>query len=500
MLPTNAQKLKGNLLVGSKTKSNIQINDLHKYNVFMKKGEFGLINLIQKGMDVKIVTYNPDGKEIEEFDSPNGSFGNELILIDANQSGTYVLKVIPLAEDKEEKSGSYTLELISKNENINSHLDEGFELISDGNYLPGFFVSIVNDKKIIYTNGKGFANIKEQIPYTVNTIQQIESISKTFLGLSIMLLVEEGKLDLDKDINTYLPFKVCNPYFPRKSITLRHLATHTASIDDRELHEKISWIENKEVFLKNKDKYIHEERRVFYESIMSNTEISMEDFLKSFFIPKEKNYSKKNFLKKKPGKKWYYSNIGATLAAYIVQLVSEQNYDEFVVNNIIEPLKLKHTTWRYNSGESLTNALKYGGGKNEYPRTIGPTYPDGGIYSSTTDLSKYLIELIKGYSGANTLLKPSSYQEIMKVQFKETKGQFKGIKNGLFWWIFNQNRMGHNGGNMGSNANMFFYPDLNVGYTSLENMSSRESDDPVIQSMNIKNMLTRYLKYFSDNK
>ena len=79
-------------------------------------------------------------------------------------------------------------------------------------------------------------------------------------------------------------------------------------------------------------------------------------------------------------------------------------------------------------------------------------------------------------------------------------GLYKGIKNGLFWWIFNQNRMGHNGGNMGSNANMFFYPDLNVGYTSLENMSSRESDDAVIQSMNIKNMLTRYLKYFSDNK
>ena len=358
MLPTNAQKLKGNLLVGSKTKSNIQINDLHKYNVFMKKGEFGLINLIQKGMDVKIVTYNPDGKEIEEFDSPNGSFGNELILIDANQSGTYVLKVIPLAEDKEEKSGSYTLELISKNENINSHLDEGFELISDGNYLPGFFVSIVNDKKIIYTNGKGFANIKEQIPYTVNTIQQIESISKTFLGLSIMLLVEEGKLDLDKDINTYLPFKVRNPFFPRKSITLRHLATHTASIDDRELHEKISWIENKEVFLKNKDKYIHEERRVFYESIMSNTEISMEAFLKSFFIPKEEakglslsdksvrtrivNDSLKGALKANPSPiydKAFTNRITTGTIEDDLHLIADSDW---IIEVVVENLEVKH--------------------------------------------------------------------------------------------------------------------------------------------------------------
>ena len=494
--PLYAQKLTRTLTEGTKIHSNIQIDSQHQYELRMEKDQFVLIILEQKGMDVKIVTYDPNGKQIEEFDSPNGSFGSEFIVIDAHQSGVYLLKVIPLGEKKKEKEGSYTIQLIALNNSITSHLDESFKLIGDANYLPGFFISIIDDEKIRYTNGQGFANIKEQIPYTVTTIQQIESISKTFLGLSLMLLVQEGKLDLDENITTYLPFNVTNPYFPNTPITLRHLATHTASINDREQEEKFSWIENKEVFLQNKDKYIHKERRNYYEGILDNKEMSMEDFLNSFFTAKGKNYSKKNFLKNKPGKQWYYSNIGATLAAYIVQLVSEQPYREFVKQRIIIPLKLAHTTWGYPSEMYSVNTLKYGGGKNEYPRIMGPTYPDGAIYSSTADLSQYLMQWMKGYAGATILLNDTSYQEIMKVQFEETNGQFKGIKNGLFWWLFKENRMGHNGGNMGTNANMFCYPDLGVGYISLENMQYRESDGAMIQSDPIKKILTRYVKYF----
>lgn len=491
----NAQKANKKLVVGTQIRSDFRTNVEHTYELQLEKGQFALLDLEQKGVDVKISTYSPNGKEIEEFDSPNGAFGSELIVIDAQESGLYTLEVIPLERNKK-KTGLYTIELISLVHNIRTHLNTFFERIGNENHLPGFFVSIVDNKKILYTNGQGFANIKEQISYSANTIQQIESISKTFLGLAIMLLVEEGKLDLDADVNTYLPFKARNPYFSETPITLRHLATHTGAINDREIHEKLSWVENKEVFHQNKDKYIHKERRKFYQGILSNEEIAMEDFLKFFFIPDGKNYSKKNFLKYQPGEHWYYSNIGATLAAYIIELVSEQTYREFVEQRIISPLKLDDTTWRYTTEKSSSSALKYGGGKNEYPRITSPTYPDGGIYSSTNDLSKYLMHWIKGYSGEKALLESSSYKELMNVQFEATDGQFKGLKNGLFWWIFKENRMGHNGGNMGSNANMFFYPELGLGYTSLENMKYGESEGAMLQSDRIKQILTRYIKYF----
>ena len=59
------------------------------------------------------------------------------------------------------------------------------------------------------------------------------SIRKTFTGVAMMQAVQEGKLSLDQDINTYLPFKVVNPSFPDTAITLRQLATHTSGITDR---------------------------------------------------------------------------------------------------------------------------------------------------------------------------------------------------------------------------------------------------------------------------
>ncbi|MFK7812104.1 MAG: serine hydrolase domain-containing protein [Maribacter sp.] len=495
---SNAQVSKERLIVGNRFQSEIKLGSEYRYELPLGKGQFALIDLEQKGVDVKISTCAPDGKVIEEFDSPNGAIGNEIILIDATESGLYTLEVTPLEEKAKKKKGKYSIELIATNKTINSHLDSSFELVESSNYLPGFFVSIINNEKVLYTNGQGFANIKDQIPYTKNTIQQIESISKTFLGLAIMLLVEEGKLDLDGDINEYLPFKVRNPHFLETPITLRQLATHTAAIDDREKQDNFAWIENKEIFDENKAKYIHKKRRKYYQSLLNNTEITMKDFLKSFFVPNEKNYSKNNFLKNKPGEQWYYSNIGATLAAYIIELVSKQPYSEFVEQRVISPLKLQHTTWGYGLGKDAIHALKYGGGKNEYPRITSPTYPDGGIYSSTNDLSKYLMHWIKGYSGKKALLESSSYKELMNVQFEATDGQFKGIKNGLFWWIFKENRMGHNGGNMGSNANIFFYPELGVGYTSLENMSYGESEGAMLQSDRIKQILNRYLKYFSN--
>lgn len=491
-----AQIRKGMLLEGQKVQTGIETDNVHQFEVKLKKGQFGLIDVKQIGIDVKIIIRQSDGKQIEEFDSPNGSNGKELVVIDANKEDTYVIEIAPIQENKKKKVGSYNIELVSSSETVEAHLDTCFALINESAYLPGFVVSIVDSEAVRYTNAQGFANIAMNIPYTVNTIQQIESISKTFLGLSLMLLVEEGKLDLNKDINDYLPFQVANPHFPKNPITLKMLATHTSSIDDREHHEMSAWIVDKAVFLENKDSYIHKERRKYYHKIASNPEVSMEDFLQSFLTKNGEDYSNRNFLKNQPGNSWYYSNIGASLAAYVVQLVSGQDYKEFVQERIIRPLQLDSSSWGYDSDESKLLALKYGGGKNEYPRIYGPTYPDGDIYSSTIDLTRYLKHWIRAYNGDTFLLGSDSYKEIMSIQYEETKGNYKGIKNGLFWWIFNNNRMGHNGGNMGTNANMFFYPNLGVGYTSLENMSYGESDGAIIQSQNIKMLLNRYMKNF----
>ena len=99
--------------------------------------------------------------------------------------------------------------------------------------IVGIGASIIIDKKVVWAKGYGYADKENGKPFTTSTIMNIASISKTFTGVCIMQAVEEGKVSLDEDINNYLPFKVINPNFPSEKITLRHLATHTSGITDR---------------------------------------------------------------------------------------------------------------------------------------------------------------------------------------------------------------------------------------------------------------------------
>lgn len=119
-----------------------------------------------------------------------------------------------------------------KNDKNNS-IDSLIEKKMDQTGIVGIGAAIIIDKKLAWTKGYGFADRENKIPFSPTTIMNIASISKTFTGFCIMKAVEEGKVDLDEDINHYLPFKIINPNFPDEKITLRHLATHTSGLADR---------------------------------------------------------------------------------------------------------------------------------------------------------------------------------------------------------------------------------------------------------------------------
>lgn len=99
--------------------------------------------------------------------------------------------------------------------------------------MVGVGAAIVVDKRLVWSKGYGFADRERAIAFMPDTVMNIGSISKTVTGAALMRAVQDDKLSLDADINTYLPFQVRNPAFPDEPITLRQLATHTASIADR---------------------------------------------------------------------------------------------------------------------------------------------------------------------------------------------------------------------------------------------------------------------------
>ncbi|AXE17359.1 serine hydrolase [Runella rosea] len=313
--------------------------------------------------------------------------------------------------------------------------------------IVGIGASIIVDKKIVWTNGYGYADKETKTPFTPSTIMNIASISKTFTGFCIMKAVEEGKVSLDEDINSYLPFKVINPNFPNGKITLRHLATHTSSIIDR--HPIYS--------------------ETYYYG--GNKPEPLGDFLKNYFVEGGKYYSKDNFLNAKPATNRDYSNIGAGLAGYIVELRTGKKLNEYAKEHIFNPLKMQNSGWSLTEIDLNKHTKLYekkGDSIVQVQLYEGTTYPDGGVRTSVNELSNFFISLLnEGKFKKTRILKKETIQEMLRFQYTETNKpenvKLNKVNQGIFWATkLGATRIGHNGSDPG--VRTFMLSDLNKEY------------------------------------
>lgn len=283
--------------------------------------------------------------------------------------------------------------------------------------MVGIAGAVIVNKKVVWMKGYGYADKEKKIPFTPNTVMNIASITKTFTGVCVMKALEEGKLSLDQDINTYLPFKVINPNFPKEKITLRNLGTHTSGITDRE------------PIYSNAYHY------------GGDSPVSLEDFLTSYFDQKGKYYSQENFLKQKPGTYWEYSNIATALAGYIVERVTRTPLNEYSKKNIFKPLHMNHSGWFLSEIDSAAHSKQYDKQSDtlkQIPLYGLPTYPDGGVRTSVSELSKFFIAMLNNGKYKNDRILKKSSVEMMEIfQFTEnSKPENINLltKNaGLFW-------------------------------------------------------------------
>jgi len=335
--------------------------------------------------------------------------------------------------------------------------------ISKQGRINGFSVAIVNKDGVLYNQGFGFSDIKTKSKYTKNTIQNIGSISKTFIGLALMKAQEQGMLKLDDPINQYLPFKIINPYFPNQPITIRHLATHTSSIKDSKKYWKNSYILKEDI--------TDSKVKVPSYFLPKDKKISMHDFFKNCLVKNEKWYSKKAFFKNKPGEFFEYSNMAAALAAFIIEKATGKDFMSYTNEVIFEPLKMTNTGWSFDAINFSLHSKLYHKPQVELAFYNLVTYPDGGLKTSSNDLSKYLLELIKGCSGNGTLLKKESYKELFTKQlsgqnYKErnAKSKYNDEYNiGIFMGFSAKGYIGHTGGDPGIAAFMFFNENSKLG-------------------------------------
>jgi CubicO group peptidase (beta-lactamase class C family) len=334
--------------------------------------------------------------------------------------------------------------------------------------IAGLGAAIVVDQEVVWMQGYGEADRARRVPFTTDTVMNIGSITKTVTGVALMRAVKAGKLDLDADIDGYLPFAVSNPAFPDAPITLRQLATHTSGISDR-------W----EVY----------ERTYHY---AGETPDTLEAFLRGYLVPGGANHAKENFVAAAPGTHREYSNIGAALAGYIVERAMGERLDAITQRDIFAPLGMHDTHWYLDGLDRDAHSTLYvaqNGLTIPIPLYGLTTYPDGGLRTSVADLSRLFAALLNGgeLDGAR-ILDAASVAEMQRFHFTASATPANvnpAEKNsGIFWQTkFNGTRMGHGGNDPGIQAEMLSSLDRRIGVVLMSNTSLSGEEGKVFNAI-----------------
>lgn len=236
---------------------------------------------------------------------------------------------------------------------LKQKLNTYFEQLEAEEYFSGS-VLVAKAGKILLKKGFGLANHEEGIGNKANTVHAIASLTKAFTAVSIMMLEERGLLSVNDTVDMYVPeLPVGN------QITIHHLLDHTSGL--------FEFTYNPEVWV-NMDKF-HTPEEVL-----------------GYFINEPLQFE--------PGTQWEYCNSGYVTLGIIIERVSGMSYRDFIKTNILDPLKMRHTSYDPYDMDFPDKAIGYDDISADPPQRsayLHPTIPYscGAIYSTVKDLYKW---------------------------------------------------------------------------------------------------------------
>jgi CubicO group peptidase (beta-lactamase class C family) len=427
----HGQTQKGELRQGKILQSEIEPDDKHRYFVDLEKKQFAIFKVMQKGVDLMVTTYDASGKKLEEFDSPNGKNGAEIVTMRSGNKGKYIIEIAPF--DDKQTQGSYDIGIEKVKPLAATNSEKVDELFAawDNNYSPGAAVAIAKDGEIVYKKGYGIANLEYDIPITTTSVFHIASVSKQFTAFSILLLESQGKLSLDDDIRKYIPEV---PDFG-KTITLRHLATHTSGLRDQwEILGLAGW--------------------------RSDDVITKEHILKMVARQKELNFN--------PGDEFSYCNTGFTLLAEVVARVSGKSFAQFTKQFIFDRLQMKSTLFFDDNEANVKNrAYSYHSTADGFKKSnlnyanVGAT----SLFTTVEDLSRWAANFRSLKIGNQAIIDKMNTLAVLNdgKTFGGALGQFVGKYKGL-------NEIQHGGADAGYRSYLSRFPDQKVEIVVLSNL------------------------------
>ena len=333
---------------------------------------------------------------------------------------------------------------------------------------------VVKDNKVVYHHNFGVKNLETQEPVDDQTIWRIASISKSFTATSLLQLVEQGKIALTDDVSDLLGFKVRNPKFPDTPITLEMLLSHTSSINDNQGYWKTIDIINPD--------------------LDPDYALCYNDY--------------------EPGSGGYeYCNLNLNLAGTILERVSGERFDQYVVNHVLRPLGL-YGGYCVDSLDAARFAHLYvwNDKENGYIDNSEEAYaprreklaayvmghdalifsPTGGMKISALDLARYMT-MHMNYGTTPDGVKIISEESSRNMQVPRSEPEHYGLN---LWladdYVPGVTLVGHTGGAYGLSSAMFFKPDEKYGFVIICNGSHDEKGTHNVLHQGI----ARMYKYF----
>lgn len=339
--------------------------------------------------------------------------------------------------------------------------------IIDETEAPGFALTVVKDNAIVFQEAFGYADIQAQKSYTNQTIQQIASVSKTFVGAAVVKAIEQGFFTLESDINDLLPVELINPKQPDVSIKVKHLVSHTSGLLD---NINLYFIGNYYI-LPGEDLNTAGAKALADQLGIDQGEgLPLGDFLAEYFLEDGDLYLLDNFANTIPGSTWSYSNMATGLMGFIIESVSGMPFDEYVKKEILQPLGMNQSTYDISEVNRANMAKMYLDKNTPFPLYANHSYPEGGIFTNNEDFGKYLLDMIKGAQGAsNRLFSQDSYELLFADQLPAGIVPTDFAENHGIFWIKEGDIIRHGGNDFGASAYIELEESGDAGYTFMTN-------------------------------
>jgi CubicO group peptidase (beta-lactamase class C family) len=302
--------------------------------------------------------------------------------------------------------------------------------------IPGAVVVVVKDGQVLTERGYGYANLAKKTKVDPKTtLFRPGSISKLFTWTALMQQVEQGKVDLNADVNKYIDFKI--PPYEGKPVTVLNLMTHTPGFEEA-VKDLIT---------------LGEKSQVPYDTLLKR------------WTPK-RIYA--------PGSTPAYSNYGASLAGYIVQRTSGEPFDAYLERHIFRPLGMQHSTFRQPLPANLKPLMAEGyvsGKEKPYGFEFVNASPAGALAATGDDMAKFMIAHLQN---GGAILKPATAQ-LMHSRANSPFAAGDGMAHGFYETGVNGlHVIAHGGDTVAFHSDLHLFLDKNVGIFVSFNSAGKE--------------------------